>query len=231
MRANAVASMEDHRDRAHRRWVVTPAGSAAANPPAGRKRPWTPTASPFRSRSVNAVSTLATGQPVVATSSSTVAAAEDQLAADPSGRLADIGQSRGGTAATRPGSPDGRPEPRSSMSCGIPATIRAPSGKLAQERQAALGRRRIEWPRDEEAVPSLLERPRRGDQCAAARRCLDDHGGIGQTADDPVPSRERAPCRLDVGGQLRDDGAAGIDDRRGQPAVRQRVQDARVRSR
>ena len=82
--------------------------------------------------------------------------------------------------------------PRSSMSCGMPATIRALVRELAQERQAALRGGRAERPGHEEAVAALLQRPRRGDERAAAGRRLDHDRGVGQPADDPVPPRERA---------------------------------------
>ena len=78
------------------------------------------------------------------------------------------------------------------MSCGMPATIRCASRELAQERQAAGRRRRVDRARDEEAVASLLERPRGRDQRAAAGRRLDHDRRIGQPADDPVAARERA---------------------------------------
>ena len=110
------------------------------------------------------------------------------------------------------------------MSCGIAGDDPGTRRELAQEREAAGGRGIVDRARDEEAVAALLERPRRGDERAAARRCLDDDRGVGEAADDPVPARERAGGRLEVRRELGDDRAAGGDDGLGQSGVGPRIQ-------
>ena len=104
------------------------------------------------------------------------------------------------------------------MSCGIPATIRAPSGNSRRKARQPADAGCAERPRDEEALPALLERPRRGDQRAAPRRRLDDHGRVGEPADDPVAARERARGSARRRARARRRRAAGRDDRRRQPA-------------
>ena len=97
-------------------------------------------------------------------------------------------------------------------------------GELTQEREGACRRTAVDRARHEEAAAALLERPRRGDQRAGLGRRLDDHGRIGQPADDPVPPRERALRRFDVRGELRHDGTTGGDDRISQADVCRRAE-------
>ena len=114
--------------------------------------------------------------------------------------------------------------PRSSSSCGTPGDDSRGALVLAKERQAPGGRRLTDPARNEEGVAALLERPRGGDQRAAAGRRLDDDRGVGHAGDDPVPAREGPRRRLDVGGELRHHRPAGPNDPVGEAACAAREQ-------
>ncbi len=158
--------------------------------------------------------------------------AEDDLAAETAGDLADIGSASRPRRPGRRARPAWSARPRSSMSCGMPGDDPGALRELAQERQAARRRGASMRPGHEEALATLLERPRRGDQRAAPGRRLDHDRRVGQTADDPVAPREGARGSGAMSGaQLRHDRPTRRDDRIGQPAVGTRDGGRRVPSR
>ena len=155
---------------------------------------------------------------------------EHQLAPEPARRLPDIGQRRRrpcrdarlrqvvGEAEVVDQLRDPRHDPG-----GV--------AELAEEGQAAGRGGRVDRSRDQVALAALLERPRRRDERAAASRCLDHDRGIGQPADDPVATRERALARHDVRTELRHDRPARGDDLVSEPVVGARMDASRGRTR
>ena len=106
-------------------------------------------------------------------------------------------------APATPTSPAEPISPRSSSSCGTPDTIRASPGQSRRKPlQPADAGASIE-PGHEEALPALLERPRRRDERAAARARLDDDDRVRRAADQPVALREGALRRLDASARTR----------------------------
>ena len=85
------------------------------------------------------------------------------------------------------------------MSSGIPATIRAVPGSRAGTRCSRVDAGASIGARHDEAAPTLFEGPAGGDEGPAPVGRLDDDGRVGQSADHPVPTRERPAGRLDVG--------------------------------
>ena len=172
---------------------------------------------------MSAASTVATGQSGHRDELVDGRPAVDDLPSEPPRDRADISQGRRDVRADpRLGQPVRQAEVGDELR--DPGDDPGPVGELAQERQAAGGRRGIDGPRDEEAVAALLERPRGRDERTAAGGRLDHDRRVGEAADDPVPPRERADARARVGRQLRDDRAARGDDRIGQAGMCARVE-------
>ena len=93
---------------------------------------------------------------------------------------------------------------------------------VAKEAVATLGGRGIDRTGDDEALPALLERPRRRHQRSAAGAGLDHHDGVGRAADEPVSLRECPLARLDHRCVLGDHRPATVDDGVREPVVRPR---------
>ena len=157
--------------------------------------------------------------------------AKDELASDPAGRLAHIG------SASRPPRPGHRARPgrsarpRSSISCGMPATIRVRSGN---------SRRNARQPA--EAGASMGPGTRKQSRpCSSAHDAVISAPLRAGASTTTVASARPLMTRLrrgnvprlgaDVGRQLGHDRAAGRDDRHREPAVGTRVEDGRGRSR
>ena len=151
--------------------------------------------------------TVATGRPVAATNSSTVASpATRQVATRPA-----VGRTQDRRACPAPATPGGRERTDGAEvveSCGIPATIRASFGNSRRNARQPADSRSLDNARDQEALTALFEGPRRGDEGATPRRRFDDDRSVGQAADDTVPARERAIGRAACGGELGHDRAA-----------------------